>query len=56
MGLGHLNFKMKYVILSVSFQTPYDHCFNIIELRVILNNNSSVKISFCCAVFNMSRI
>ena len=50
MSLGHLNFEIKYVILSVSFQTPYDHCFDIIELRVILNHISGVKISFCCAV------
>ena len=55
MSLRHLN-EIKYVILSVSFQTPYDHCFDIIELRVILNNISGVKISFCCAVFNMSCI
>ena len=40
MSLGRLNFEIKYVILSVSFQTPFDYWFDIIRSRVILNNIS----------------
>ena len=31
---------------SVSFLTPYDNCFDITDLKVILNNISEVKYHF----------
>ena len=50
-------FEIKHAILSVSFQTPYDHCFDITKFRVMLYNTSGVKYPFVvrfsiCHVYN----
>ena len=39
-------FDKKHIIFSVSFYTPYDNCFGITVLRVILHTISEVKYHF----------
>ena len=45
-SLEPLKFENKHAIFSVSFLTPNDNCFDITDLRVILNNISEVKHHF----------
>ena len=45
-SLEPLKFGKKHANFSVSFSTPYDICFDITDLRVILNNISGVKYLF----------
>ena len=45
-SLEPLKFENNHAFISVSFQSPYDNCFDITDLRVILNNISEVKYHF----------